>query len=93
MFFEKSVLEILSLKGASTCAEKVTTFQATKPSLRYPIRHISFYLNRRPIPQLRIKESRAIGPSQVKLLITTNAFCIVQRATAQSKTEFFVVMV
>jgi hypothetical protein len=27
--------------------------------------------------------------SQVKLLITNNAFCIVQRATAQSKTEIF----
>jgi hypothetical protein len=27
--------------------------------------------------------------SQVKLLITNNAFCIVQRATAQSKTGFF----
>jgi hypothetical protein len=26
---------------------------------------------------------------QVKLLITNNAFCIVQRATAQSKTGFF----
>jgi hypothetical protein len=32
-------------------------------------------------------------PSQVKLLITNNAFCIVQRATAQSKTGFFVIMV
>jgi hypothetical protein len=28
-------------------------------------------------------------PSQVKLLITNNAFCIVQRATAQSKTGIF----
>jgi hypothetical protein len=27
--------------------------------------------------------------SQVKLLITDNAFCIVQRATAQSKTGIF----
>jgi hypothetical protein len=27
--------------------------------------------------------------SQVKLLITNNAFCIVQRATAQSKTGFY----
>jgi hypothetical protein len=27
--------------------------------------------------------------SQVKLLITNNSFCIVQRATAQSKTGFF----
>jgi hypothetical protein len=27
--------------------------------------------------------------SQVKLLITNNAFCIVQRATAQSKTGIF----
>jgi hypothetical protein len=27
--------------------------------------------------------------SQVKLLITMTAFCIVQRATAQSKTEIF----
>jgi hypothetical protein len=27
--------------------------------------------------------------SQVQLLITNNAFCIVQRATAQSKTGFF----
>jgi hypothetical protein len=27
--------------------------------------------------------------SQVKLLITNNAFCIVQRATAQSKTRIF----
>jgi hypothetical protein len=27
--------------------------------------------------------------SQVKLLITNNAFCIVQRATEQSKTGFF----
>jgi hypothetical protein len=27
--------------------------------------------------------------SQIKLLITNNAFCIVQRATAQSKTGFF----
>jgi hypothetical protein len=27
--------------------------------------------------------------SQVKLLITNNAFCIVQRATAQPKTGFF----
>jgi hypothetical protein len=27
--------------------------------------------------------------SQVKSLITNNAFCIVQRATAQSKTGFF----
>jgi hypothetical protein len=27
--------------------------------------------------------------SQVKLLITNNAFCIVQRATAKSKTGFF----
>jgi hypothetical protein len=28
-------------------------------------------------------------PSQVKLLITNNAFCIVQRATAKSKTGIF----
>jgi hypothetical protein len=27
--------------------------------------------------------------SQLRLLITNNAFCIVQRATAQSKTDFF----
>jgi hypothetical protein len=32
--------------------------------------------------------------SQVKLLITNNAFCIVQRATAQSKNrKFFVIVV
>jgi hypothetical protein len=31
--------------------------------------------------------------SQDKLLITNNSFCIVQRATAQSKTGFFVMMV
>jgi hypothetical protein len=31
--------------------------------------------------------------SQVKLLITNNAFCIVQRATAQSKTGIFVILV
>jgi hypothetical protein len=29
------------------------------------------------------------GRSQVKLLITNNAFCIVQKATAQSKTGIF----
>jgi hypothetical protein len=33
-----------------------------------------------------IQETQA---SQVKLLITNNAFCIVQRATAQSKTGIF----
>jgi hypothetical protein len=32
---------------------------------------------------------RLFGISQVKLLITKNAFCIVQRATAQSKTGIF----
>jgi hypothetical protein len=31
--------------------------------------------------------------SQVKLLITNNASCIVQRATAQSKQKIFVIMV
>jgi hypothetical protein len=30
-----------------------------------------------------------MGSSQVKLLITNNAFCIVPRATAQSKTGIF----
>jgi hypothetical protein len=30
-----------------------------------------------------------VKSSQVKLLITNNAFCIVQRATAQSKTGIF----
>jgi hypothetical protein len=30
---------------------------------------------------------------RVKLLITNNAFCIVQRATAQSKTGIFVIVV
>jgi hypothetical protein len=29
------------------------------------------------------------NPSQVKLLISNNTFCIVQRATAQSKTGIF----
>jgi hypothetical protein len=31
--------------------------------------------------------------SQVKLLITNNSFCIVHRATAESKTGFFVILV
>jgi hypothetical protein len=35
------------------------------------------------------KVSQVAESSQVKLLITSNAFCIVQRATAQSKTGFF----
>jgi hypothetical protein len=30
-----------------------------------------------------------MGTPKVKLLITNNAFCIVQRATAQSTTGFF----
>jgi hypothetical protein len=30
-----------------------------------------------------------IATSQVKLLITNNSFCVVQRATAQSKTGIF----
>jgi hypothetical protein len=33
--------------------------------------------------------SDSTDTSQVKLLITTDAFCIVQRATAQSKTGIF----
>jgi hypothetical protein len=33
--------------------------------------------------------SAAVKSSQVKLLITNNVFCIVQRATAQSKTGIF----
>jgi hypothetical protein len=33
-----------------------------------------------------VHDPKSIKSSQVKLLITTNAFCIVQRATAQSKT-------
>jgi hypothetical protein len=37
----------------------------------------------------RIKDTHELLLSQVKLLITNNAFCIVQRATAQSKTGIF----
>jgi hypothetical protein len=41
----------------------------------------------------QLKLLRLVKPadlsSQVKLLITNNAFCIVQRATAQSKTGIF----
>jgi hypothetical protein len=33
--------------------------------------------------------ARIILSSQVKLLITNNAFCIVQKATVQPKTGFF----
>jgi hypothetical protein len=43
--------------------------------------------------QARLKansESNVLAlSSPVKLLITNNAFCIVQRATAQTKTEIF----
>jgi hypothetical protein len=35
-----------------------------------------------------VKNTKSMS-SQVKLLITNNAFCIVQRATAQSKTGIF----
>jgi hypothetical protein len=36
-----------------------------------------------------LKSKHKDESSQVKLLITNYAFCIVQRATAQSKTGFF----
>jgi hypothetical protein len=35
------------------------------------------------------KEQPPPATSQVKLLLTNNAFCIVQRATTQSKTGIF----
>jgi hypothetical protein len=37
----------------------------------------------------QLPRSALVLSSQVKLLITSNTFCIVQRATAQSKTGFF----
>jgi hypothetical protein len=40
-------------------------------------------------PHDKISGLSFVKSSQVKLLITNNAFCIVQRATAQSKTGFF----
>jgi hypothetical protein len=44
------------------------------------------------VSQVRVESRNEVGvgwSSQVKLLITNNAFCIVQRATAQSITGFF----
>jgi hypothetical protein len=54
------------------------------------------YMQQGPAPVTSKRPRAAFPPlkklvksSQVKLLITNNAFCIVQRATAQSKTGIF----
>jgi hypothetical protein len=41
------------------------------------------------VPDFTTSELTCIKPSQVKLLITNNAICIVQRTTAQSKKGMF----
>jgi hypothetical protein len=46
-------------------------------------------MNKRECPQKAWDAKVNTKSSQVKLLITNNAFCIVQRAIARSKTGFF----
>jgi hypothetical protein len=64
-------------------------YRSTKTNSEFPDEQLKRSKNLRKIHTARLRNQGSFKSSQVKLLITNNAFCIVQRATAQSKTGIF----